>query len=119
LELPLVPNQDHPEEKEEVGAVGGVKVVPELRIHEVNELIQGQELVPHTRLVAKEVSLHAVHELLKCPEGYRVVLDNCVNWRKEIRHALDIAKILVVLVVCKKHLFHLLHVDVGANISKW
>lgn len=41
VELSLVPYQDHSEKEEEVGAVGALEMIPQLRVHELNKLVQG------------------------------------------------------------------------------
>lgn len=56
FEFPLVPDEQHTEEEEEVGGVGGLKVQVELWVHELDEMIEGQELGAHAGLVAEEVS---------------------------------------------------------------
>jgi len=61
---------------------------------------------------------HALHESNKAPECNSIILHNCVDGRKQIAHALNVAKILVVFVIRKKHVFHLLQVNVGAHIRK-
>ena len=61
---------------------------------------------------------HPFHEPDKAPEGDGIVLHDCVNRRKQVAHALHVAEILVILVVGKQHVFHLLQVDVGADVRK-
>ena len=79
LELALVPDEQHAEEEEEVGRVGGLEVHVELRVHELHQVVQGEQLRAHPGLVAQEVPLHAVHELYEAPEGDGVVLHYCVD----------------------------------------
>lgn len=55
FEFALVPDNQHAEEKEEVGAVGGLEVQVELGVHELNEVVDGEELGAHAGLVAEEV----------------------------------------------------------------
>lgn len=40
LEFPLVPDQQHAEEEEEVGAFGRLQVKVELRVHELHEMVE-------------------------------------------------------------------------------
>ena len=113
-ELALVPDKQHAEEKEEIGGVGGLQVHIELRIHELQQVVESEQLCPHARLIAQEVAFltksdndvdarwathHAVHELDKAPESNRIVLHDSVDRGEEVAHALHIAKILIVLVV--------------------
>jgi hypothetical protein len=57
LKLPFVPNQQHAEEEKEIGRIGILEMKIELRIHELHQLIEGEELFSHARLVAKEIPL--------------------------------------------------------------
>jgi len=61
---------------------------------------------------------HALHESNKAPECNGIILHNRVDGRKQIAHTLNVAKVLVVFVIRKKHVFHLLQVNVGAHIRK-
>ena len=61
---------------------------------------------------------HALHESNEAPECYGIILHDSVDGREQIAHALNVAKILVVFVVRKKHVFHLLQVNVGASFRK-
>ena len=56
-ELALVPDEQHAEEEEEVGRVGGLQVQVELRVEELHELVEGGELGAHAGLVAEEIGL--------------------------------------------------------------
>lgn len=51
----LVPNDQHTEEEEKVGAVGGLEVQVELRIHELDKMVDGEELGAHAGLVTEKV----------------------------------------------------------------
>ena len=62
---------------------------------------------------------HSFHEAYETPKGYCVVLLNGVDGSKKIAHSLDITEISVILVVRQKHIFHLLHVNIGATVRKW
>lgn len=62
---------------------------------------------------------HPVHETNESPESYSIVLLNGVNRSQKIAHALDIAKVTIVFIICEKHVFHLLKVDVGADLCEW
>lgn len=55
FEFALVPYDQHAEEEEKVGAVGGLKMKVELWIHELDEVVDGEELGAHAGLVAEEV----------------------------------------------------------------
>lgn len=90
----------------------------EFRVHEVDELIEGQELGTHAGLVPEKVALHALHEFLEAPECNRIILDDGVNRREEIRHALDVAQILVVLVIGQEHFLELLEMGIRPNFSE-
>ena len=81
-------------------------------------MVKSEQLRPHTGLVAEEVSLHSIHKLDETPEGYGVILHYGINRRKKIAHPLDIAKLLVVLVVSKEHVFHLLEVNISPRLSE-
>lgn len=118
LELALVPDKQHAEEEEEVGRVGRLEVEVQLRVHELHEVVERHELLAHARLVAEEVSLHAVHKADETPEGDCVVLHDCIDGREEIAHALDVAEVLVVLVVGKEHILHLFEVYVRPNVGE-
>ncbi len=62
---------------------------------------------------------HPVHESDESPESYSVVLLNGVDGSQKIAHALHIAKVTIVFVIREKHVFHLLKVDVGADLGEW
>lgn len=115
VELALVPDEQHAEEEEEVGAVGGLEVGVQPGVHELDEVVERAQLVPHPGLVAQEVALHAPHEALEGPERHRVVLQHRVDRRQQIRHPLHVPQLRVVLVVRQEHVLHLLHVHVGAH----
>lgn len=55
FELALVPDEKHAEEEEKVGAVGGLQVQVELGVHELDEVVNREELGAHAGLVAEEV----------------------------------------------------------------
>lgn len=55
FKLPLVPDQQHAEKEEEVGAIGGLQVEVELGVHQLHEMVEREELGAHARLVAEEV----------------------------------------------------------------
>lgn len=61
---------------------------------------------------------HALHESNKAPECDGIILHDCIDGRKQIAHALNVAEILVVFVVRKKHVFHLLQVNIGTSFRK-
>jgi hypothetical protein len=61
---------------------------------------------------------HSRHETHKTPEGDRIILHNGINRREEIAHPLDVAQTTVVFIVRQKHVFHLLEMYIGANVSK-
>ena len=42
VEFTFIPNKEHPEEEEKVGRVGRLKVKVESRVHELDQVIQGQ-----------------------------------------------------------------------------
>lgn len=90
----------------------------EFGVHELNEMIDGDELVSHPTLVPEEVAFHLLHELTEGPEGHCVVLHYGVNGREEIGHALDVAEGGVVFVIGDEHVFHLFEVDVGADLGE-
>ena len=60
LEFTLVPDEQHAEEEEEVGRVGGLEVQVELGVHELDKVVKGEELGTHTGLIAEEVALLVV-----------------------------------------------------------
>lgn len=108
----------------------------ELRIHELDEVVDGEELGAHAGLVAEEVvflllsdefndflvrggGYHSVHKPDECPESDGVVLHDSVKRSEEIAHALYVAQVGVVFVVGQEHVFHLFHVDVRACICEW
>lgn len=61
---------------------------------------------------------HPVHEPNESPERYSVVLLDGVDRGQKIAHALDIPKVTVIFVVRKEHIFHLLKVNIGANLCE-
>ena len=79
-EFALVPDEEHAEEKEEVGGVCGLEVEVKGWVHQLDELVESEQLIPHAGLVAEEVSLHAIHESNEAPESYCVVLLYGVDW---------------------------------------
>jgi hypothetical protein len=81
-------------------------------------MVECEQLLAHTGLVAKEVPLHAIHKCDKGPESNGVVLHNGIDRRQQIAHTLDVAKIFVVFVVGEQHIFHLLQMDVGPDVSE-
>lgn len=117
-ELALIPHQQHAEEEEEVRAVRLLQMLPQLGVHKVHQLVERRQLRAHAGLVAQKVALHALHEVLECPEGDGVVLDDRVDGRQQVRHALDVAQLPVVLVVRQKEVLHLFHVRVGAGLGE-
>ena len=106
----------------------------QLRIHELDEVVEGEQLGAHAGLVTEEISFlrtsglshgvgkgvayHAVHELDKRPKRHGVVLHHCVDGSKKIAHALDVTEFPVVLVIRQKHVFHLLEMNVGARFRE-
>ena len=129
VELALVPDEQHAEEEEEVGRVGGLEVQVELWVEELDELVERGELGAHAGLVAHEVARHAVHGAGEGPEGDRVVLEHGVDGREEVGHALHVAEVLgvwvagvgvgggrggVVFEVGEEHVFELFEVHVCA-----
>ncbi len=60
-------------------------------VHELDEVIEGQELGAHAGLVAEEITFHSLHEAYEAPECNGVVLFHGVDWSKEVAHALDVA----------------------------
>jgi hypothetical protein len=56
-EFPLVPDQQHSEEEEEIRAVRGLEVKIELRVHELDKLVECCELEAHAGLIAEVVAL--------------------------------------------------------------
>ena len=89
-----------------------------LRIHKLHEVVERQKLLPHARLVTEEVAFlqyvsyipplgaqtrqiyHTVHKSDKTPKCGSVILHHSIDRGKEIAHALNIAKVLVVFIVC-------------------
>ena len=55
-ELALVPHYKHAEKEEEIGAVGGLQVQVQRRVHQSDEVIEGQELSAHAGLITEEVA---------------------------------------------------------------
>jgi hypothetical protein len=68
--------------------------------------------------VSQCVTYHTFHEANKAPKGNGVVLHDCVDRRKQVAHALNVTKVLIVLIVSEKHVLHLLKMNVGADIRK-
>lgn len=62
------------------------------------------------------VTYHPVHEIDKRPECNCIILHNGVERGEKVAHALNIAQILVVFVVSKKHVLHLLEMHVCPDI---
>jgi len=52
LEFALVPDKQHPEEKEEVCRLSGLKVKIQLGVHKLYEVVKRRELLAHAGLVA-------------------------------------------------------------------
>lgn len=44
---------------------------------------------------------------------------NGVDRSQKIAHTLDIAKVTIVLIIGEEHIFHLLKMNVGADLCKW
>lgn len=59
LKLSLIPHQKHAKEEEKVGRICRLEMSIELRIHQLNKMIEGKELGPHARLITKEISFLA------------------------------------------------------------
>lgn len=57
FEFALVPDEQHTEEEEKVGRVGTLEVEVEVRIHELDEVIECEELGTHAGLIAEKVTL--------------------------------------------------------------
>lgn len=57
LKLSLIPHQEHAEEEKEICRVGRLEMQVQLRIHELDKVVECCELLAHTRLVPQEVSL--------------------------------------------------------------
>ena len=79
-------------------------------VHELDEMVEGEELEAHAGLVAEEVALlqvllvrvqdvvdssglayHPFHKANEAPEGYGVILHHRVDGRKQVAHALHVA----------------------------
>ena len=60
-----------------------------------------------------------MHEANKSPERDSVVLHYCIDGRQQIAHALDVAKIAVILVVGQEHVLHLFEMDIRPDIGEW
>lgn len=56
MKFALVPDEQHAEEEEEVGGVCGLEVEVEGGVHELDEVVEGEELGAHAGLVAEEVT---------------------------------------------------------------
>lgn len=135
LEFTLVPNQEHPEKEEKIGAVCRLQVEVKLRVEQLQEMIQSEKLDAHARLVAEEVSLlysnqhtalmtdsrtyHPIHESNKSPKCNCIVLHDSVDRSQQVTHSLHITQIRIVFIVRQKHILHLLEMHVGASIGKW
>lgn len=87
-------------------------------IHELHEVVEGEQLGAHTGLVPEEIPFHPLHEFDKAPESEGVVLHDGVDGREEIAHALHVAEVAVVFIVGEQHVFHLLEMDVGADFGE-
>lgn len=80
LELALVPDEEHAEEEEEVGGVCFLEVEVEGGVHELDEVVEGEELSAHAGLVAEEVALLVIASVSMClPEV------NPKIWWEEVR----------------------------------
>lgn len=91
---------------------------PQLRIHEMHQLVQSRQLRPHAGLITQKVALHALHEVLEGPKGDGIVLYDGIDGCQKIRHALDVAQFPVILVVREEQVLHLFHVRIGANLCE-
>ena len=47
FELTLVPDKKHAEEKEEVGGICGLKMKVECGVHQLDKVVESQQLVSH------------------------------------------------------------------------
>ncbi len=81
-------------------------------------MVESEELFSHAALITEEITLHAVHKVLESPEGDGIVLHDGVNRSQEIGHALNVAEVAVIFVVCEQHVFHLLEMDIGPHIRE-
>jgi hypothetical protein len=90
----------------------------QLRIHELYQMVEREQLAAHPGLIAQEVALHALHEFREGPEGDGIVLHDRIDGREQVGHALHIAEGGVVFVVGEEHVFHLLEVNVGAGFGE-
>jgi len=61
---------------------------------------------------------HSLHELDETPECQSIILHDSVDWSQEVTHALHVAEIAVVFVVGQQHVFHLLEMDVRADLRE-
>lgn len=57
MEFALVPDEQHAEEEEEVGGVCFLEVEVEGWVHELDEVVEGEELSTHAGLITEEVAL--------------------------------------------------------------
>ena len=57
LKFALVPNEQHAEEEEKVSRVSRLKVKVEGRVHQLDEMVESEELCTHARLIAEEIAL--------------------------------------------------------------
>lgn len=55
-EFPLIPDEEHAEEEEEVGGVCRLQMCVQLRVHELYKMIEGDKLRAHPGLVTEKVS---------------------------------------------------------------
>ena len=101
LKLALIPDKQHSEEEEKVGRVGFFEVEVEGGVHKLDEVVECEKLIAHAGLVAEEVSFHAIHEADEAPECDCIILLDGIDRCQEIAHALNVAKVAVVFVVCQ------------------
>ncbi len=57
FEFTLVPDEQHTEEEEKVCRVGALEVEVEVRIHQLDKVIECEELGTHAGLIAQKVTL--------------------------------------------------------------
>lgn len=62
---------------------------------------------------------HSLHKSSKSPERGSIILHYGVDGSKQIAHALNVAQVFVVLIVCQEHIFHLLKVNIRTDLGKW
>lgn len=57
FEFALVPDEQHSEKEEKVGRVGALEVEVEVWIHELDKVIECEELGTHAGLIAEKITL--------------------------------------------------------------